>query len=150
MPEFARFAESSGILLDYSQRSLPLVFEAVGARLKFSYQPFPESVPKWIAKVPEHSNGEIVFDSDSQVLIMRTSFYLGECFIRGFPSLRWATGSMKSAVANMPVVTGFLHQKEMAVLMVTRNLSMRAVCDQQPWSIVSQAVDSWTRSVASV
>lgn len=130
----------------FTLESIRPVFEFVGGRVTFQYRPFSSEVPGWVKDTPAHAKGEIVFDADSDVWIMRLSFYLGECFVRRCADLHWASGNRKSAAANMPVVTGFLSAQEMPVVMVTRNLFIRILGHQEPWSIVSTMVEQWIRS----
>ena len=67
------------------------------------------------------------FDDFSKVLVLRASYYLGECFVRNYNNLSWNIGLTHTAVVNMPVITGFKKKIELAPILVCENLLRRLV-----------------------
>jgi hypothetical protein len=80
-----------------------------------------EDVPAWIKEWDEYEANNFDFDDESRILLVRLAYYLGESFVREFEVLSWAVGAWDSAAAGQPVVSGFNHEIEMAVLMVAEN-----------------------------
>lgn len=74
-------------------------------------------------------NGTSPFDFDeaSKSIILAGAYYLGETFVRTFRQLRWATGNTEYLEGNMPVVTLFNHNIEMAPIMVVENMFSRVI-----------------------
>jgi hypothetical protein len=101
------------------------------------------SVPEWIRSTPEYERGLFEFDEDSKNLICFVAYYLGECFVRNYSQLRWATGNAEYAEANMPVVTGFKREIELAPMLVLENLFRRITAKPDRISDIEIAIDTW-------
>jgi hypothetical protein len=119
--------EGNGIIIDYTNESLLLVFKWIVGRLKTLPEKEDESLPIWIRETESYKKGLYSFDETSRVLILRFAHYMGECFIKNHKSLNWNTGNVKHAEKNMPVVTGFKFKKELSVMMVSENMFRTAI-----------------------
>ncbi|SRR5258706_2015677 len=148
-PEFAEVRLQGGILCDFSIPSIaPVMTSLLPKMVRILLEP-DLSVPPWIRDTDSYRNDHFDFDSASKELIVTTSYYLGECFIRSFPSLRWATGKHGMAQMNMPVVTGFTHEKEMAVMMVAENIFAAALANPAEKAEIEKTVNFWTEFVST-
>jgi hypothetical protein len=134
-------AKAAGIALDYSLATLPAFLKWLTGHLHIVRVPVPESEPDWVRNY--HKDGFITFTDESKYLILRAAYYLGECFVRSNKALRWAVGNPEFIEKNMPVVTGFRFDKELAPMMVCENLFMRILGDGAPSTHFDTMVDSW-------
>jgi hypothetical protein len=112
-------AQKEGINMNYSLESLPKVLKWVSSNLKITRIPVPETEPEWIRQF--HKEGLIEFYEESKINILRVSYYFGETFIKVNKSLSWAVGNPENIEKNMPVITGFRYNKEMAPMMIMEN-----------------------------
>lgn len=135
-----------GVSCDYSIESLPGFLKWVLKHLHtVPKQPDP-SVPEWIRSTEAYQVGLYDFDADSENLLVRASYYLGESFVRSCPGLRWAVGNPEYAVKNMPVITGFLHEQELPPLMVLDNVFRRIIENPLRTNDIETMVASWCSS----
>lgn len=104
--------------------------------------PVPQDVPRWIRQA--HKAGITEFDDDSQALLLRAAYYLGECFAR-LPDLYWATGDPEYMEKHMPVVAGFRSDEELPPLVVVENLFARIVGDAHPSKEIDETIEVWKR-----
>ncbi len=112
--------QQAGLVVDYSLSSLPSILQWMLGTVHFRRVPIPDSEPDWIKQA--YKDGLIEFDEMSRVVILRAAYYMGECFVRTYPFLRWAIGNREYMQKNMPVVTGFKYEKELAVAVVAMNV----------------------------
>jgi hypothetical protein len=144
MEEVTKEAHNAGLKLDYSVRGLPTILKWIMHRIHISRLPVPLSEPEWIRQ--SHKDGIIEFDEASKILILRAAYYLGECFVRTFPSLRWTTGNPEYMEKNLPAVAGFRAGNEMAPMMVVESLFGRILGDDGPETDIDRAVDTWVEN----
>lgn len=105
-------------------------------------------VPDFIQKTESYQKGLYEWDKDSVELVALVGFYIGETFVRSFPSqLAWACGDVNFAFENMPVVAGFDHGKELQPMRVANNLLRRATQDPEKVRDFDDAVHVWQESV---
>jgi hypothetical protein len=82
------------------------------------------------------------------LLVLCGSYYLGESFVRQWPQrLRWTVGDRDTAVANHPVVTGFVRRMELSPLLVVENLFRRAQRDPENEEDIPMAISRWASFV---
>ncbi len=115
--------QQAGLVVDYSLSSLPSILKWMLGTVHYRRVTIPDSEPDWIKQA--HQDGLIEFDETSRVVILRAAYYMGECFVRTYPFLRWAIGNREYIQQNMPVVTGFGHDIELAPLAVISNVFSR-------------------------
>jgi hypothetical protein len=108
--------------------------------------PDPE-LPEWITASETYEANLFDFDEPSKVLVLRLAFYLGESFVRAHPQLSWAVGRKDTAPQGQPVVTGFMYNMEMPVLLVAENLVARANSHDAPAGDAARAVSVWESKV---
>jgi hypothetical protein len=140
-------AERDGIKADFSIQSTSYVLKWILYRVKTVPQKMNSSLPEWIRGYDSYVSSIIDFDEPSKVLILRASYYLGESFIRYSDKLSWTTGNPDTAEQNMPVITGFVDQIEMAPMLVTENLLLRIVVDGAPDKDINRAIESWLSDI---
>jgi hypothetical protein len=104
-------------------------------------------LPWWIKASPRYPEHLIDFDADSRILVVRAAYYLGAAFVNEHPGLSWATGRRDTAEQNMPVVTGFREQLELAPMLVAENLFLRMLGDKADPSIIDSAMEYWSSRV---
>jgi hypothetical protein len=121
MEDYAANLEGAGVEVDYSLRSVPSHVSWVANSVRTLKLPPDPEIPSSIRLGEAFRDENFEFDGPSRVLLMRLSYYLGETFVREFPALSWAVGAADTALQGQPVVTGFSHQIEMPVLMVSEN-----------------------------
>lgn len=138
--------EQERITIDFSIESIFSVLEWVKLNLKTIPEKKDESLPFWIKESDTYIKGLYSFDEISRILILRVSYYFGECFIRNNKKLSWNIGQINTAVYNMPVVTGFKKKMELAPMLISENLIRRLVEGADPL-IVNTALDYWKKIV---
>jgi hypothetical protein len=132
-----------GVSLDFSMRSLPIVLKRLIQYIRYTRTPVPDSEPEWIREA--HKEGILKFDEMSKVVILRAGYYLGECFVKNYPPLYWSIGNPEFAEKNMPVVTGFKFEMELAPLMVVENIYSRILRRAGSDSAVDVMVNEWQK-----
>lgn len=136
-------AEQSGVEMNFSIDSLPSVLRWIIGKVQIVRVPVPESEPEWVRSF--HKDGLIDFDEESKYWILRAAYYLGECFVRNYPSLQWTTGDPEYIEKNMPVVAGFRNGDEMAPMMIVENLFLRILGDSAPITSIDTAIETWMK-----
>jgi hypothetical protein len=138
---------SEGIPCDYTVDTLPQFLKWVLSHLTTTPKAPDPTVSEWIRSTVDYQKGLFDFVDESKNLVVRASYYLGECFVRSHPKLRWTTGNPEFAYKNMPVVTGFLHEKELPPLMILDNVFRRIMKDPTRLADIDIMVTSWCKSV---
>ncbi len=138
-------ARVQGLSLDYSLESVPRVLYWLLDGVPANHVPVPLSEPWWVRQC--HKEGILEFEGDARVAILRAAFYLGECFVRAFPTLSWSTGDAESMENTMPVVTGFRHHVEMAPIMVCEVICQRIYERRESLEGLRAMVQAWTSDV---
>jgi hypothetical protein len=136
-------AEAAGVRADYSLATLPEFLQWVASQLRTVPRAPDPNVPEWIRSTLDYERGLFDFDARSGNLIVFAAYYMGECFVRSYPHLRWATGNRKQFEQNMPVVTGFRYSKELAPMMVLENTFRAYIENQAGISRVITMVNAW-------
>lgn len=137
---------ADGISIGYTMDSLLPVFKWIVARLKTFPENEDESLPIWIRETESYMKGLYSFDEASNIFILRFAYYMGECFVKSYEGLEWSTGKEKMMQQNMPVVTGFKNKMELAVFVVSKNMLMKAIEDNETDSIET-AIRTWSSFV---
>ena len=137
-------ARREGLSTDYSIESLPALMRWALGQLKTVPMPEDPSVPIWIRETDVYKRGLYDFDEPSKSVVLRVTYYMGECFVRTFPDLTWSIGEAGTVQKHMPVVAGFAHGMELAPMLVTENL-FRRVLEGNPGSdnAFENAVATW-------
>lgn len=133
-------ASENGCQMDYSLQSLPNFLKWIVKSTRINHIPLPKDEPWWIRQA--HPAGLAEFDDESKTLVLRSAYYLGECFAR-LPGLRWATGNIEYLYKNMPVIAGFQFDKEMPPLIVVENMFARIVGKAGPLAKIDSTIEVW-------
>jgi hypothetical protein len=128
---------------EFSVNSAEPVMLWVLARLKTRPAPPDPNLPEWILNSSSYLRGFYEFDRDSKIIILRASFYLGECFARTYPHLQWATGDRNTAVQNMPVLKNPRSRVELAPLLILENILSRISEDPAKKDDVRNMLEYW-------
>ena len=134
--------EKEDIVVDYTTESFLPIFKWISEKLNTIPESEDESIPEWIRETESYKKGLYTFDAASKVLILRFSYYMGECFVRNYDSLSWSVGRRKTAVQNMPVVTGFKSKMELAPMLVCENMFGTAF-EEKSFERVQVAIHTW-------
>lgn len=145
--EMVAEAEKDGINADFSIQSTSYVLKWILDKVKTIPKETDSSFPAWIRECYSYVSGLVDFDEPSKVIVLRASYYLGESFVRYSDELSWATGNSDTAEQNMPVITGFKGQIEMATMLVTENLFLRILEDGAPTEDINRAIESWLSDI---
>jgi hypothetical protein len=129
------------VVMDFSIASLPAFFRWILANLEVIRNPVPGTEPDWIREF--HKDGLIEFTEEANYLILRTAYYLGECFVRTNAGLSWGVGSIDSVEKNMSVVTGFRFAMQMAPMMICENVFGRILGDGKSEATIETMISSW-------
>lgn len=103
-----------------------------------------KSLPKWITKTNSYKSGQYEFSEDSLVLLLRLGYYLGQCFVNDYPNLKWSIGGEDLAVKNMPIISGFKKELELAPLLVMNNI-LRRIIETKDNSHLDIMIDYWMK-----
>ena len=109
---------------------------------------FESIVPvlSWVRRRLIEAGGLAAVDSQaSKVLILRASYFLGECFATEVSHLKWAVGAPGVAIQNQPVVTGFKYEMELAPMLVCENLLRHGLRNPSDLTRFETAVAYWRR-----
>jgi hypothetical protein len=140
-------AAQSGVVADFRIETLAGFLQWAFQQVQTVPKEPDPSVPEWIRSTPDYQNGLFEFDDDSKALVCLVAYYFGECFIREYPHLRWATGNPEFAKANMPVVVGFRGNMELAPMLVLENVFSRIVAQPERIEDIAVAVDTWRSDI---
>jgi hypothetical protein len=136
-------ARQHGIDADFTLASLPDVV-LWSVRHVQTIKMSPDTLlPTWITATDAYQRGLFQFTDESKPMVLRVAYYFGECFVRRFQRLRWSIGDEETAQQNMPVVTGFGRQIELAPILVTENLFRRSISEVDSSDTVRRTVDYW-------
>ncbi len=141
--ETASELRRDGIIPDFSVDSINTVFVWVVKKLRTIPMEPDESLPVWIRESEDYIESLFDFDDDSKTLVLRAAYYLGESFNQYSDELHWGTGNTNFAEQNMPVITGFKKEMELAPLLITENIFFRILLNEAPLSDIERAVNSW-------
>lgn len=141
-------AERAGVNTDYSLESLPQFLEWVLSELRTVPRTADPEAPQWIRSTSEYERGLFDFDARSGNLLVFAAYYTGECFIRNFTQLRWASGNRDTLESNMVVVTGFSHGIEMAPMLVLENSFRRLIANPSDGRRFDSLVRVWRKHVS--
>jgi hypothetical protein len=132
-----------GLGTDYSIGSLsPIMCWALDQITTVRMLPDP-ALPAWITQTESYRRGLFDFDEPSAFIVLRVAYYMGECFVRSFPGLSWSVGDAETAEKNMPVVSGFDHQMELAPMLIAENLFRRVRSGMAGKDAFDIAVQRW-------
>ncbi len=135
--------EANGVVVDFSLASIPGVFGWILEKLHTVKLPPDDDVEWWIRQTDSYENSLVEFDEPSSVFVMRASYYLGESFARQFDCLSWGLGDDETLEGNMPVVRGFLHELELAPIIVTENVMHRTLRHKSGTKEIEEAIEAW-------
>lgn len=136
----------NGITVDYSIGSISPVFMWVKSQLIIIPEKSDQNLPSFIRESEIYIKGLYSFDEMSKILVLRASYYFGECFVRSYSQLSWAIGNKKTAEQNQPVVTGFKYKMELAVLLVCENL-MRSLVEGEGEPRIERTINAWIKDL---
>ncbi len=71
--------EKDNIIVDFSIQSIPIILKWIFDKIKTIPMQIDETLPKWLIECDSYSKGLFDFDEPSKVLILRASYYLGDC-----------------------------------------------------------------------
>jgi hypothetical protein len=137
---------ADGLRIDFTIVSLLPFFTWTIRQLKTFPEKEDENLPFWIRQTDSYKKGLYSFDEMSNVLILRFAYYMGECFNRTYNNLKWSIGKSNTMQPNMPVVTGFRNNMELAVLLVSKNMFMKVIEDDD-FNNEKTAIQRWTTFV---
>ena len=132
--------KKDNINLDYSLDSLPEVVDWFSKKMIKVEQKTDRSLPKWIIDSDSYKTNLFDFDDTSYVLIMRLSYYWGECFVRN-TSLKWDFGKYAS-YKNQPILGKFIRNMEMSPFQICTTL-MRSLITGESKDRTKTCIDSW-------
>ena len=136
-------AEGIGLETSFATSTIAPLMEWALPELRTIPKPAEADVPHWIAETDLYQRGLFDFDEHSHRTVLHMAFYLGECFVRNYDGLTWSTGNTHTALANMPVVSGFNHGQEMAPVLIVSNLFRRVLSGSSQSDCFERAVKAW-------
>jgi hypothetical protein len=131
----------ASIIHDYSLASLPKVLEWFSKRMVKVKKDPDYSLPKWITETDDYKINLYHFDENSEILILRASYYWGECFVKN-TKLSWAPGKYSSN-KNQPVLQPFIRNMEMMPYSICENLIRSIIDGKKADDIVNKCINSW-------
>jgi hypothetical protein len=146
-------ARSEGVHADFTVASVPPVLKWVVGKLTTVPLIPDETLPSSIRETDTYSSSLFDFDEPSRVVISRAAYYLGQSFINYSALLSWSVGDSrrigkpKTVHQNMPVVTGFTFDLELAPIWVVENLSRRIIRQAAGNEAIDRAVEYWLGKV---
>ena len=139
--------QEEGIVMDYSLASVPFFLKWILRRIQTVPGKADETLPTWIRESDSYKRGLVDFAEHAKPLVMRASYYLGESFVRQYGSLSWGVGEPETMEHNMPVVTGFRHELEMAPILVAENIYLSILGQGASVACIDRAVSHWQKMV---
>jgi hypothetical protein len=133
-------AAADGVQFDFSIQTLPDCLKWLVGKVRVHHVPLPEELPEWVKQ--SHPRGMTEFDDDSKTILLRASYYLGECFAR-LPGFSWTTGDPEYMEMNMPVVIGFADADALPAMVVVENMFLKIAADGQPTSTIDAGIAVW-------
>ncbi len=145
--ELIAVARADGLNANFSIASIAPVLRWILDQVKTVPREPDETLPSWIRECDSYLQGLIDFDGPSKILVLRASYYLGESFVRHAEVLSWAIGNRKTALQNMPVVTGFQYKKELPPILIIENLFRKILARGAPYEKIEQSIDVWLSNI---
>jgi hypothetical protein len=139
--------EKDNIIADFSIQSIPYVLRWIFDKIETNPKQVDNTLPKWIRECDSYLDSLFDFAESSKILMLRASYYWGECFVRYSNTLFWAIGNTETAEQNMPVVAGFVHEIEMAPMLIVENLYLRIFADGAPYGDINRVIESWIADI---
>jgi hypothetical protein len=133
--------------IDFSIESLSPVFKSLLTVLKTIPREPDLSLPEFIRNTEEYKKNLFDFDEPSKSVVLAAAYYLGETFVRNYEQLSWATGNTKYAEGNMPVVTTFKHDIEMAPILIMENMFGRVISRMGDETSIDTAINAWVSDI---
>ena len=134
---------SLGIACDYSIESAIAVTKWATTKMCTRQRLTSNEIPIWIRQTPEFDKLSFAFDETSRILILRVASYIGECYVKTFKSLQWGTGKPGFAFAHQPVIVGFDHGLQLAVLTVCENMIRSSLAFPEKAGDIEKALTLW-------
>lgn len=128
------------IIVDYSFESLPSVVNWITKRMITVPKSPDESLPKWITESDTYKKSLYEFDNNSNILLLRLSYYWGECFVRN-TNLKWDIGRYAEN-ENYPVLRRFICNMEMAPFKICNNI-IRSKIEYGSKERTETCIESW-------
>jgi len=132
----------NGITVDYSYESIKPIIISEIKKIKTTKEKQDECLPSWITETESYRKGLYSFDETSKILILRISYYLGQCFVKNNKTLSWNIGNSATAEKNMPVIKGFKKKMELAPIMICENLFCRLI-EGTDSSTIDTVISTW-------
>ena len=158
LDEFLLFGKGRGIKIlqenlhftidtDFNIESLSSILKALTPILKTTPCEPDLSLPEFIRNTDSYKKNLFDFDEQSKSIVLAAAYYLGETFVRTFEQLSWATGNTNYAEGNMPVVTTFKHNIEMAPILIAENMFGGVISGMRPINSIDTAIEGWKGDV---
>ena len=138
----------SATKMDFTLTTIAPILEVLVSTVETVPKSKDPSLPTWITDTADYQNGLFDFNEESNMVILAGAYYLGETFVRNFENLRWTIGNVDYAEGNMPVVSKFKHEIEMAPIWIVENLFRRIIKDPSRLGDINTAVSLWINDVA--
>jgi len=133
--------------LDFDMESLPSVLKMLVGIVKTVPRDPDDLLPLWIRKTSTYTKGLFDFDEQSKSIVMAAAYYLGETFVKNFNKLSWATGNTDYAEGNMPVVTTFKYDIEMAPILISENMFSGIISGIRSTDSIDSVIAAWKADV---
>jgi hypothetical protein len=132
--------------LSFEVSTLRLLLKSLLPLLKIVPRDPDLTVPDFIRQTEDYQKGLFDFDEPTKPVVLAAAYYFGESFIRKFTQLKWATGNIEYLQANMPVVSGFAHNIEMAPILIVENIFTGIIAGSRNETSIDIAIDTWSSS----
>lgn len=132
------------IEIDFCVKSLPAILKALLTELKTVPKEPDPSVPEFIKNTEIYKRGLFDFDEASKSIVLAASYYLGETFVRNFRQLSWSIGNVDYTEGNMPVVTGFKFNKQLAPILIVENMFRGTISGISLDNSIETAIEVWS------
>ena len=142
-------AQKQGIATDFSVDSIEPLFHFSLDQIETVSKEPDGRLPDYILGSSSYIENLFDFSEASKVIIVKLAYYLGEAFVRTYPQLSWSTGNQENAEQNMPVITGFNHNLEMAPMLISENIIARVIADPESSGDIKAMVKSWQEDIKS-
>ena len=129
-------------IVDYSTESIITVTMWFKSRIKIVPQKIDQSLPKWLKNDETYLKGLYLFDENSNILTLRLAYYFAECLNRKHKNLIWTVGNNKTALSNMPVLSGFKYKKELAPILVCENI-LKKLIEGEKENVIKTCIEIW-------
>jgi hypothetical protein len=94
-------------------------------------------------KYVERIRAQQLTDEDKDILFVRLGYYFGESLLRANPKLTWGTADPEFAHANQPVILGFPHKIEAAVVIIATNCILSVAEGRSPPDRTERGINYW-------